>query len=68
MRGTRPGQVQRHISNTDKAEKLLGWTAKTSFKEGLLKTAGWYRENEAWWRRLIGPTLKINEFYRTFNR
>jgi dTDP-glucose 4,6-dehydratase len=46
----RPGQVQRHIGSTEKAERLLGWRAQTSFEEGLERTVAWYRENEAWWR------------------
>ncbi|HST24814.1 MAG TPA: GDP-mannose 4,6-dehydratase [Gaiellaceae bacterium] len=46
----RPGQVDRHIGSTDKAERLLGWTARTSFAEGLDRTVAWYRDNEAWWR------------------
>jgi dTDP-glucose 4,6-dehydratase len=46
----RPGQVRRHIGSTEKAERLLGWRARTSFEEGLERTVAWYRENEAWWR------------------
>jgi dTDP-glucose 4,6-dehydratase len=46
----RPGQVDRHIGSVDKAAELLGWSARTSFEEGLARTVAWYRENEAWWR------------------
>jgi dTDP-glucose 4,6-dehydratase len=46
----RPGQVDRHIGSTEKAERLLGWKARTSFEAGLEKTIAWYRDNEAWWR------------------
>jgi len=46
----RLGQVDRHIGSTDKASRLLGWHAQTSFAEGLERTVAWYRENEAWWR------------------
>ena len=46
----RPGQVRRHAGSTEKAERLLGWRARTSFEEGLARTVQWYRENEAWWR------------------
>jgi dTDP-glucose 4,6-dehydratase len=48
--GERPGQVRRHIGSTEKAERLLGWRARTPFEEGLARTVQWYRENEAWWR------------------
>ena len=48
----RPGQVDRHIGSTDKAERLVGWQARTPFEEGLARTVEWYRENEAWWKGL----------------
>ena len=47
------GQVDRHIGSTDKAERLLGWRARTSFADGLERTVAWYRENEAWWRAIL---------------
>jgi dTDP-glucose 4,6-dehydratase len=46
----RPGQVHRHVGSTEKAERLLGWRARTSLEEGIERTVAWYRENEAWWR------------------
>jgi dTDP-glucose 4,6-dehydratase len=45
----RLGQVDRHIGTTDKALRLLGWHARTSFEEGLERTIRWYDENRAWW-------------------
>lgn len=47
----RPGQVDLHVSSTDRAERLLGWRARTSFDAGLERTVAWYRANEAWWRQ-----------------
>ncbi|HEY6017746.1 MAG TPA: GDP-mannose 4,6-dehydratase, partial [Gaiellaceae bacterium] len=52
----RLGQVDRHIGSTDKAERLVGWTARTSFADGLERTVSWYRDNEAWWRGLLSKT------------
>jgi dTDP-glucose 4,6-dehydratase len=49
----RPGQVDRHIGSTAKAERLLGWRARTSFEDGLERTVAWYRDNEAWWRAVL---------------
>jgi dTDP-glucose 4,6-dehydratase len=49
----RPGQVARHVGSTDKAERLLGWRARTDFADGLERTVAWYRENEAWWRGIL---------------
>jgi dTDP-glucose 4,6-dehydratase len=45
----RPGQVDRHIGSTEKAERLLGWRASTTFAKGLERTIAWYRDNRAWW-------------------
>jgi dTDP-glucose 4,6-dehydratase len=49
----RPGQVDRHIGSTDKAERLLGWRARTAIEDGLDRTVAWYRDNEAWWRGIL---------------
>ena len=49
----RLGQVDRHIGSTEKMERLTGWTARTSFEEGLARTIAWYRENEVWWRGIL---------------
>lgn len=48
--GDRPGQVFRHTCDASKIKKLLDWTPRVSFEEGLDRTIQWYRENEAWWR------------------
>jgi dTDP-glucose 4,6-dehydratase len=49
----RLGQVDRHIGSTDKAERVLGWRARTAFEDGLERTVAWYRDNEAWWRGIL---------------
>jgi dTDP-glucose 4,6-dehydratase len=51
----RPGQVDRHIGSTDKAERLVGWRARTSFEEGLARTIAWYQENRLWWEAAFRP-------------
>lgn len=50
--GDRPGQVERHIASTEKAQALLGWRASHSFAEGIEKTVAWYRANPKWWEKL----------------
>jgi dTDP-glucose 4,6-dehydratase len=50
----RPGQVERHIGSTDKLERLAGWRSSIGFEEGLERTVAWYRDNEAWWRGVLG--------------
>jgi dTDP-glucose 4,6-dehydratase len=49
----RLGQVDRHIGSVDKAERLLGWRARTSFADGLERTVAWYRDNRSWWEAIL---------------
>ena len=50
--GDRLGQVQHHISSTEKAAKILGIEPGRNFQQGLSQTIQWYKENEDWWRRI----------------
>jgi len=56
----RPGQVDRHIGSTAKMRRLTGWQARTSFADGLERTVAWYRENEAWWRAILGHDVRVS--------
>jgi dTDP-glucose 4,6-dehydratase len=56
----RPGQVDRHIGSTDKLERLAGWRSSIAFEDGLERTVAWYRENEAWWRGVLGRTEPVS--------
>lgn len=38
----RSGQMMRELIDMSKAEKLLGWTPKTEFREGIEKTLEWF--------------------------
>jgi dTDP-glucose 4,6-dehydratase len=51
--GDRPGQVVRHTSSTDKAKRLLDWSAETSFLDGLKDTIAWYEKNPKWWEKTL---------------
>ena len=44
------GQVQNHISSTDKLQTATGFRAGTSLRDGLEKTIAWYDENREWWK------------------
>jgi dTDP-glucose 4,6-dehydratase len=55
----RLGQVDRHIGSIDKAERLVGWRARTSFEEGLARTVEWYRENDGWWRGILHTEQRV---------
>jgi dTDP-glucose 4,6-dehydratase len=56
----RLGQVDRHIGSTEKTARLTGWTARTSFADGLEQTIRWYRENEAWWRPVAATPRSVS--------
>jgi dTDP-glucose 4,6-dehydratase len=49
----RPGQVDRHVGSTDRAERLLGWRSRIPFAEGLERTIRWYGENPEWWQAVL---------------
>jgi len=48
--GERPGQVFRHTGDYSKIERVIGWTPKVSWQEGLDRVAEWYRNNQDWWQ------------------
>ena len=41
----RPGDVRRTLADSSKAQRLLGFTGKVRFAEGLARTAAWFREH-----------------------
>lgn len=49
----RPGQVRRHIADTRRARRGLGFQASMAFWDGLRSTVRWYEENRAWWEPLL---------------
>ncbi len=51
--GDRPGQVQRHVSSTEKSWQLLRWKAETDFDIGITKTISWYKQNRDWWQKQL---------------
>jgi dTDP-glucose 4,6-dehydratase len=36
-----------------KIRRELGWAPALDVEDALERTIDWYRENEAWWRRLL---------------
>jgi UDP-glucose 4-epimerase len=42
-----PGDVRDSQADVDKAERLLGWRPRVSFREGIEKTVEWYRRASA---------------------
>jgi dTDP-glucose 4,6-dehydratase len=56
----RPGHDRRYLLDTDKIQSELGWQPLEDFESGFEATVRWYRENESWWRPLIGRS-PVNE-------
>lgn len=45
----RPGQVERHTADNEKARLLIGWKPKVTLSQGLERAIAWYKENRSWW-------------------
>ncbi len=53
----RPDGQSRRYFDVDRAKNELGWSVKTSLREGLIKTVDWYRANRSTARnQMIYPT------------
>lgn len=49
----RKGHDWRYSMNCTKIKRELDWEPRRGFDEGLVKTVRWYKDNEAWWKKLI---------------
>ncbi len=47
----RPGHDRRYAVDCSRLH-ALGWTPVVPFEQGLRTTVDWYRNNEAWWRKI----------------
>ena len=58
----RPGHDRRYALDTTKL-RGLGWVPQTDFEAGLAATVQWYRDNEAWWRRIKEQDAAYRAFH-----
>jgi len=49
----RKGHDMRYAMNHSKITRELGWNPSVNFEDGLKKTIEWYKNNEAWWNKII---------------
>ncbi|MBP9802371.1 dTDP-glucose 4,6-dehydratase [Patescibacteria group bacterium] len=49
----RLGHDFRYAMDITKAKKELNWQPQVDFETGLQKTIDWYKNNQAWWQKLI---------------
>ncbi len=53
----RPGHDKRYALDVSKL-KALGWKPRHEFKTALEETVEWYKDNEAWWQKLVKPSAR----------
>ncbi len=52
--GDRPAHDRRYGLNADKIRRELNWRPSYTFDDALSETVTWYKENEAWWKKVRG--------------
>jgi dTDP-glucose 4,6-dehydratase len=50
----RPSHDRRYLLDSSKLRMELGWAPTIGFEQGLRATIDWYRDNERWWKPLLG--------------
>jgi dTDP-glucose 4,6-dehydratase len=50
----RPSHDRRYLLDSSKLRKELGWAPQIEFTDGMRSTIAWFRDNETWWRPLLG--------------
>jgi dTDP-glucose 4,6-dehydratase len=59
----RPGHDRRYAIDASKLRRELGWQPAHAFEEGLAATVAWYRDNRAWWSRVLSAEYRA--YYAT---
>jgi dTDP-glucose 4,6-dehydratase len=57
----RPSHDRRYLLDSTKLRTELGWAPTVDFERGIRETIDWYRQNEAWWRPLVGRSPVIED-------
>ncbi|OGD09718.1 MAG: dTDP-glucose 4,6-dehydratase [Candidatus Aminicenantes bacterium RBG_13_62_12] len=59
----RPGHDRRYALDCAKVHSL-GWKPLADFDEALAVTVRWYRDHEAWWRKIKDRSADFQSFYQ----
>lgn len=51
--GNRPGQVFRHTADGSKIRRIVGWSPRIGWDDGLKQTIEWYQKNRDWWSKQL---------------
>jgi dTDP-glucose 4,6-dehydratase len=62
----RPGHDRRYLLDTTKIREELSWSPKADFEKDMDEIVEWYKDNEKWWRPLIGKGFAEN--YKEINK
>jgi dTDP-glucose 4,6-dehydratase len=58
----RPGHDRKYAVDWTKIKNKLGWKPKHDFKTWLQKTIEWYKNNQAWWKKV--KSGEYQEYYQ----
>jgi dTDP-glucose 4,6-dehydratase len=61
----RPSHDRRYLLDSSKLRTELGWAPEIAFTDGMKATIAWYRDNEAWWRPLVGRSPVTESAWRS---
>ena len=55
----RPGHDRRYAIDASKLKDTLGWQPRYRFEEGISLTVNWYLENQAWVKRVLDGSYRL---------
>ena len=55
----RPGHDRRYAIDASKLKRELGWAPTLGFAEGIAQTVDWYLANDAWVKRVLDGSYKL---------
>lgn len=60
----RPGHDRRYAIDASKIRRELGWKPSVSFETGIARTVDWYLENQAWVKRVLDGSYRMERLGR----
>ena len=63
----RKGHDKRYGINPEKISKELGWSPKTKFEDGIVKTIEWYLNNQEWLDNVVSGEYE-NYYKKMYNQ
>ncbi len=55
----RPGHDRRYAIDASKLQDELGWKPQYTFEKGIARTVDWYLENQAWVKRVLDGSYRL---------